>query len=301
MLDTGIHPMQRREFVRGFAGAALGSAILPNVSAEAGNPGPPFKFSVMLWTVYRELPFEQRLEKVAEAGYRAVELVREFEKWSDEDFRRANRKKSALGMTFDATAGVWTGIADPEARDAFLADLERFFATAEKLDCPAIIVLSGNRVEGLSHEAQHAACIEALKRAGELAARRKVTLLLENIDPEENPRYFLTSVAEGLEIVRKVDNPHVKFLYDFYHEQIAEGNLIAKLEKNVALVGAVHIADVPGRHEPGTGEINYAGIFRKLAQLKFNGYVAMEFEPTGDPVSSLRSARQLAERAVTAS
>ncbi|HZD07071.1 MAG TPA: hypothetical protein VE176_02420, partial [Candidatus Limnocylindrales bacterium] len=73
----------------------------------------------MLWTVYQNLPFEQRLEKVAEAGYRAVELVKEFENWSVSDFRQANAKKRSLGITFDATAGVWTGIADPSARDKF--------------------------------------------------------------------------------------------------------------------------------------------------------------------------------------
>jgi len=159
-------------------------------------------------------------------------------------------------------------------------------------------VLSGNRVEGLSHDAHHEACIEALKRGADLAAKQKATLLLENIDQEENPKYYLTSVAEGFEIVRKVNHPNVKFLYDFYHEQIAEGNLIEKLEKNIDLVGLVHIADVPGRHEPGTGEINYANIFRKLAQLKYDHYAAMEFEPAGDPVAALRSARELVTRSV---
>ena len=94
------------------------------------------------------------------------------------------------------------------------------------------------------------------------------------------------------EIVRAVNHPRVKFLYDFFHEQIAEGNLISKLEKNIAQVGLLHVADVPGRHEPGTGEINYASIYRKLAQLNYQGYVAMEFMPTGDPVPSLKKARE---------
>ena len=124
------------------------------------------------------------------------------------------------------------------------------------------------------------------------------TLLLENIDQEENPRYYLTSVAEGFEIVRKVGNPHVKFLYDFYHEQISEGNLIKKLKENIDFVGLVHIADVPGRHQPGTGEINYASIYRKLAELKYSGYAAMEFIPEGDPVAALRSAREMVISAV---
>jgi len=292
--------MNRREFAR-TAVAALGAAAIPSALSSAqpsGSNSLPFNLSVMLWTVYKDLPFEQRLEKVAEAGYQAVELVKEFENWTDADFRRTNSKKRSLGITFDATAGVWTGIADPRARDKFIADLKNFLPITEKLECRAIIVLSGNRVEGLSHDAHHEACIEALKRGADLAAKQKATLLLENIDQEENPKYYLTSVAEGLEIIRKVNHPNVKFLYDFYHEQIAEGNLIEKLEKNIDLIGLVHIADVPGRHEPGTGEINYANIFRKLAELKYDRYAAMEFEPAGDPVAALRSARELVMRSV---
>ena len=295
--------MNRREFTKTAAGTAF-AMVLPDSVLDAAadtKPTVPFKLSVMLWTINKQLSFEQRLEKVAEAGYGAVELVNEFLKWSDEDFRRMNNKKRSLGIIFDATAGVWKGIADPAGRDAFLTDLQNFFPVAHKLECPGVIVLSGNRVEGISHEAHHDACIEALKRAADLAANQNVTLLLENIDQEENPKYYLTSVAEGFEIVRKVDNPHVKFLYDFYHEQISEGNLIKKLEKNIDQVGLVHIADVPGRHEPGTGEINYTNIFRKLAELKYERYAAMEFEPTGDVVTSLRGARELAQRAVNAS
>ena len=269
--------MHRREFARKLASAALGAAVIPGFSTTRVE-SLPFQLSVMLWTVFKELPFEQRLEKVAEAGYHAVELVDEFGKWSADDFRRINRRKRSLGITFDATAGVWKGIADSAAREAFLADLRNFLSIAVELECPAIIVLSGDRVEGISREVHHQSCIETLKQAAEIAAKRDITLLLENIDPEENPKYYLTSVAEGFEIVRQVNQPNVKFLYDFYHEQISEGNLIEKLEKNIALTGLVHIADVPGRHEPGTGEINYANIFRKLAELNYAGYAAMEFE-----------------------
>ncbi len=209
--------MNRRNFARTIAGAALGAAALPSVPAlAAGDADVPFKLSVMLWTVYKPLPFDERLEKIAEAGYHAVELVNEFKDWTDEDFRKANAKKRSLGIVFDSTAGVWKGIADPGGRDAFLTDLKKFFPVAAKLECPTIIVLSGNRVEGASHEAHHNACIEALKPATDMAAKENVTLLLENIDQEENPKYYLTSVAEGFEIVRKVDNPHVKFLYDFF-------------------------------------------------------------------------------------
>jgi len=294
--------MRRRDFSRLLAGGVLGSAVLPAVPSLAASTEvqAPFHLSVMLWTIYRKLPFEQRLEKVAEAGYRAVELVDEYKNWSPDDFRRSSAKLRSLGIVVDAMAGVWTGIANPQTQQKFLADLTSLVPIAEQLECPAVIVLSGDRVEGLSREAHHQSCVENLKRAAEIADKRNLTLLLENIDQEENPKYYLTSVAEGFEIIRQVNHPRVKFLYDFYHEQISEGNLIAKLEKNIAQVGLMHVADVPGRHEPGTGEINYASIYRKLTQLNYQGYVAMEFKPEGDPVTSLRTAREEALRAALA-
>jgi len=292
--------MNRRQFGRTLAGTALAAPALAGLPvhpesalAEGEVSGVAFKISVMLWTVFQKLPFEERLEKVAEAGYHAVELVgSEYKDWSDEDFRRANRKRRELGITFDVTAGLAHGAADPDAREAFLSDLRQALPAMDKLECPAIIALSGNVVPGMSREDQHQGCIEGLKRAAEIAEKKDITILLENIDLEENPRYYLWSVAEGFEIIRKVDHPRVKFLYDFFHEQISEGNLIEKLEKNIEKVGLMHVADVPGRHEPGTGEINYANIYRKLAMLKYDRYLAMEFIPTGDPVASLRRARE---------
>ena len=262
--------------------------------ARAESVSPPFRMSVMLWTVFQNLPFEQRLEKVAEAGYTGTELVFEFEKWSDADFRHVNAKKRSLKLTFDATAGVKTGAADPRAHGAFLSEVERLLVVAEKMECSAIIVLSGDRVTNVSREVQHKTCVDNLRRAADAAGIRGVKVLIETIDPEENPDIYLSSVTEGAEIVRQANHPNAALLYDFYHEQVASGNLIAKLEKDIDIVGLVHIADVPGRHEPGTGEINYPNIYRKLAELQYGGYVAMEFLPTGDPLKSLESARKMA-------
>ena len=173
------------------------------------------------------------------------------------------------------------------------------------LDCPAMIVLSGNVVDGLSHKEQHQSCIDGLKRSAELVegkqlAGEPVRLLLECIDPEENPKYFLQSAAEAIEIVRAVNHPQVQFLYDMFHEQIAEGNLIEKLEKNMDVIGLIHVADVPGRHEPGTGEINYDNVYRKLAELNYRRNVAMEFKPQGDAVAALKKARDGVALAVKA-
>lgn len=297
--------MDRRTFNRILAGAGMGSVAAPSVlqgatpAAAPATPA-PYKISIMLWTVFRKMPFDRRLEKVSEAGFHNVELVNEFESWSNSDYARVNRKKHQLGITFDTTAGMHHGVGDPAEREAMLKDLEDMITVCHKLECPRLIVMSGNVVPGLTHADQHASCIEGLKRAAEKVEGKNVEILVENIDPEENPKYFLTSVAEGFDIIRAVNHPQVRFLYDFYHEQIAEGNLIEKMEKNIDLVGLFHIADVPHRHQPGTGEINYNNIYKKMVELKYDRYVAMEFMPVGDPVHILRAAREEAEHVAAA-
>jgi hydroxypyruvate isomerase len=305
--------MNRRNFTQALAAAAL-AAGAPKISAApdgyaALSTAPPFPLSVMLWTVFTDLPFEQRLGKVAEAGYRNVELVGEYNEhnWTAADFARANDTRKRLGIRFDATAGLQHaghehGVADPAHRDPLLAELKVALAQMETLGCPAMILLSGNVVPGLSREEQHASCIETLKQAAALIEGKEidgqpVRLLLECIDPEESPHHFLQSAAEGIDIVRAVDHPQVQFLYDIFHEQIAEGNLIEKLDKHIDVIGLIHVADVPGRHEPGTGEIHYGNIFRKLAELDYRRVVAMEFKPSGDEVTMLRAARALATSA----
>jgi hydroxypyruvate isomerase len=299
--------MHRRQFLGAAAAAACSTSALarsldPRIPSSSNNVSPaassapdstPFPLSIMLWTVYRDLPFDQRLDKVAEAGYHAAELVGEFKDWTPEDFTRVRKKRESLGITFDATSGVKSGLCDPGQREPLLKEVASILDVMAELQCDKLILLSGNKVEGLSHQQMHANCVDSIKFAADLAAKKNVELLIENIDPEENPKYFLTSVNEGFDIVREAAQPNVKFLYDFFHEQIAEGNLIEKLEKNIDVVGLVHIADVPGRHEPGTGEINYANIFRKLRDLHYRRYAAMEFIPTHDPVQSLKAAREM--------
>src|SRR5438067_2864067 len=300
--------MDRRAFGKQLSTLVLGAAVLESPAfgqshtrnaghsdVPAGQRPPlPFQLSVMLWTVFRNLPFEQRLQKIADAGYSNIELVGEFKTWKDEDFARANAKRKALGIAIDATAGLQHGISNPRERDAFLSEVKAILPVMEKLECPSLIVLSGNVIPGVSHADQHQSCIDCLKTTiplveGKTIDGRPVKLILENIDPVENPKYFLTSVAEGLEIIKAIDHPQVSFLYDLYHEQISEGNLIDKLVKNLKYVSIVHVADVPGRHEPGTGEINYTNILKKLVELKYDGMVAMEFLPTGDPLAALRA------------
>lgn len=299
-----MNAMNRRNFSKSLVGgAALGATAL----AQAGRSGSesttavPYNLSVMLWTVFRKLPFEERMEKVAEAGYKQIELVGEYKKWSEADFKRALAKQKELGITFDVTAGLKHGVGNPGERDGLLADVRNELPIMQRINCPAVIIMSGNVVPGMPRETQHQSCIEGLKRAAAIVEGKRINgqpvrLLLENIDPEENPKYYLTSVAEGFEIIRAVDHPQVRLLYDFFHEQIAEGNLIEKLKKNIEYTGLVHIADVPGRHIPGTGEIHYDNIYKTLVELNYQHTVAMEFLPLGDAVEELRRAKEQALR-----
>jgi len=297
--------LNRRKFAQTLGGGLLTSAMVGSAYTSVAQSEPrtasegAYGLSVMLWTILRDQPFEQRLEKVAQAGYRNVELVGEYAKWSDEEFTRAIAKRKQLGMRFDCTAGLKHSLCNPAERDALVSEFRATLPIMERLECPAMIVLSGNTVPGMTFEGQARSCVDGLKALGAVVDGRKISgesvrLLLENIDPEENPKYFLTSVARGFDIIKAVSHPQVQFCYDLFHEQIAEGNLIEKLEKNIQHVGLIHIADVPGRHKPGTGEINFANIFRKLRDLRYDRMVAMEFLPTGDPVEELRAARELA-------
>jgi hydroxypyruvate isomerase len=198
----------------------------------------------------------------------------------------------ALKITVDATSGVKAGFADLVGGEAFVAELKGFIPTVQRLGCGQVILLSGKRIEGAAPGVQKAACIEALKRAADILSAAGLTGVIEPIDRLENPSIYLDGVTEAFDIVRAVGSPKVKVLYDLYHEQRGQGNLIEKLEKNIDEVGLIHVADVPGRHEPGTGEIDYRNVYRKLAELHYGGVIAMEFYPTGDVVETLRKARE---------
>lgn len=288
--------MKRREFHKLMTGAALFSPALPALSRVLQSSIKP-RFSVMLWTLEKQDDFVRCLGVVAAAGYQGVELVGEFQGWSAEQCRQNIARIRSFGLTVDAMSGVKTGFADPQHTADFLLQVEAHLHSATVLGCPQIILLSGPRLQAFTPQTQRDTAIENLKRAAELAARSHIEIVIEPIDPLENPQIFLQTVTDGFEIARAAGQPNLKVLYDFYHEQRAFGNLLEKLENNIDLVGLVHIADVPGRHQPGTGEINYTNIYRKLAALRYDRWIAMEFYPTGNPTTTLQLARQAAERA----
>jgi hydroxypyruvate isomerase len=293
--------LTRRDFT-GLVTAALawpqiGSRISAQTTPAQSRVAKP-KTSVMMWTLNKIGTFEQNLERVSQAGYNQVELVSEFKNWSTSDMARILARMETLGISVDAMAGMTLGFADPSGGDAFLSELKTLIPVASRLACRQIILLSGKRIASPAADsesenpAQHSASIETLKRAAELLSAANVQGVIEPIDRLENPSIYLDGVTEAFAIVKAVSSPSLRVLYDLYHEQRSHGNLIEKLQQNIALVGLIHVADVPGRHQPGTGELDYGNIYRTLAQLNYTGTIAMEFYPTGDVVTTLRDARE---------
>lgn len=297
--------MDRRRFNQLMVGAALGqasSAMCAEAPAamKAGATGSSrFKgrFSVMLWTIDDKLPVERCIDIAGAAGYNGVELVGEYRSWSATETRQIKAQLHSLGLVVDAMSGIDAGFADPNGSAELVAGFTKLLPYAGNLECSRIILLSGRRIEGVAKQIQHQACIDNLKRIADLASRADIEVLIEPIDLLENPTGYLSSVTEGFEIVRAVGSQNLKVLYDFYHEQRGYGNLIEKLDANLDWIGLVHVADVPGRHEPGTGEIDYRNIYRRLAELNYDRFVAMEYYPTIDPLVSLQTARMAAVRA----
>ncbi len=283
--------MNRRDFSRIFAAAS----VLPSPFARAAlqpHPGTNLRFSVMLWTLARLAPMERAVEFVAQAGYNGVELTGEYKSWAPADFAFTLARLKSLNLVVDAVAGVKSYFADATTTDALINDVSNAITAAGRLECPQLILVSGKSSAATApRSVQRQICVENLKRLTPLIDRANIEIVIEPIDLLENPNACLTTVDEAAAIVKAVDHPRVRILCDLYHQQRQAGNLLETLEKNIALISLIHIADVPGRHQPGTGEIRYDAIFRKLSQLNYGRFLTMEFYPTGDPVETLRTAR----------
>jgi hydroxypyruvate isomerase len=289
--------MNRRRFGQLLLASGLES-VLFRAGARADSPATSTpRFSCEIGML--KLPsYDRCIEVVAEAGYQGVELVGYFQTWTPEEQRRLMAKMRSLGVMIDMLSGLQASFAIPDQTEEFVARVEAHCRIAQGLGCPQINIKSGKKIDGVDPKAQVAAAIENLKRASDVADKAGINIVIEPIDLIENPTIFLTSVKDGFEIVRAVNRPNVKVLYDFYHEQRGGGNLIEKLEKNIDWVGLIHIADVPGRNEPGTGEIDYTNIYRSLGKLGYSRFIAMEYAPTSEPVASLRKARMEAQQAM---
>jgi len=196
-----------------------------------------------------------------------------------------------------AVEGPEFPLIDPATREGAIEDLERAIDAAERVGCGAVNVIPGRRQDRLDPAEAHLAVVESLRRVAPRAERAGVTLLVEPINAVDHPGVALTASSEGYKIVDAIGSQNVQLLYDVYHQQITEGNLTANLRTHVDAIGYVHVGDVPGRQEPGTGEINYPNVLSALADAGYEGIVSCEFEPTGDPEAAIRDVGSLLESA----
>jgi len=251
------------------------------------------RLSVCIEMIFRELPFMDRIGAVADAGFPAFE----FWGWRSKDVKAILKKKQDYGLAV-SSFGVDPSarIVDYGTRNEFIKGVGDSVETALKLECSRLIVTTGNEIKGVPRETQHQNVVKSLKEAAELVEKTDVMLVLEPLNIlVDHKGYFLYSSSEGFEILREVDSPNVKLLYDIYHQQITEGNLIATITENIGSIGHFHSADVPGRHEFGTGEINYANVLKKIDELGYDGFVGLEFMPLADSKEALGMVKRTVE------
>ncbi|HME06521.1 MAG TPA: TIM barrel protein [Bryobacteraceae bacterium] len=295
--------MHRRNFLhtslRYSSAAALCAAPISAQSSAQGsaqspppNSAPNHRSSVMLWTL--KGPFEQKLEIAAHAGLQSVELVDEHLAWSDSQIEEKKRFARSLHLGMDTLIAQpsWktrpVSMVRPEHSANFLADLDRALVFAQKLEIPQVILMSGDEVPGRTHEEQYQSLLDNSRRAADLAAKANLQLIIEPLNSKvDHHDFFLTTCVEGLKLVKQVDNPHFRLLFDIYHEQVQTGNVIRTLKAAAPYVAVFHIADNPGRNDPGSGEMNYANIYQAIAGTGYKGYVTMEYLPIGDQLQSL--------------
>ena len=257
------------------------------------GPAPyDFRLAVCSEMVFLPLPHLERVHRIAELGFDV-----EIWDWTNKDVDAL----VATGATFSSMTGYVTGrLADAEGADELLRTAEQSVRVAHRLGCPRL-VLHGTGLDpaGLpvvpSHEVSGAMWVQAvrtLERIAALGRREGVVFCLENLNTAvDHPGVPFARLADVLSVVRAVDDPHLRIMLDVYHAQIGEGNLVAGLRAAAPWVGEVQVADVPGRCEPGTGEICHPAIARALADLGWTGTVGLEAWASGDSTAALERFR----------
>jgi hydroxypyruvate isomerase len=244
------------------------------------------------WLFAAEEPeFAARISRAAAAGVPAVE----FWTWRDKDLGAVQAKLAETRMQVEGLLSQPEGrLVDPATHDDFLQGVVDSAPIAASLGCPNLIVLAGDRLDGIPDSTQRAAVVEALKHAAPIAAQHGVRLLLEPLNTRiDHVGHFLEWTADGLTIVEEVDAPNVLLLLDLYHSAVMDERLDEAVYGRIDLVGHVHVADTQGRHEPGTGTVDWPATIGWLLRAGYTGRLGLEYMPTRDSAESLSFLRQI--------
>jgi len=234
----------------------------------------------------------------AKMGFPAIEFWLHDQHGKDlQALRQATREcgVEVSNINVNSVAGdIGGSLVDPRDRSKYLKRLKKVMHIAQTLDCRRMITCSGNLLKGLTKPQQTRSMASTLREACKLAEKQGMTLLLEPLNTVvDHAGYFLISAKAGLRVVNDIGSPNLKLLYDIYHMQIMEGNIMQTITENIQSIGHIHCAGVPGRHELDLGELNYHNILNKIDEVKYEGYVGLEYYPTIKSEESLRRVMQL--------
>lgn len=241
------------------------------------------RFSANLTLLFGELPFLDRFEAAARAGFRAVEFVSPYDHAPGTLGALLDRHGLEVSV-FNLPAGDWArgdrGLAcDPRRAAEFRDGLPRAAAYARALRCPRVHLMAGVVPPGLARAEAEAAYAASVRLAAETLGAEGITVLLEAINDRDMPGYLVTGSAQALAVIDAVALPNVRFQYDAYHLHVMGEDLAAALDRAWPRLGHVQIADAPGRHEPGTGEIDLRGLLARLDARGWSGFVGCEYRP----------------------
>ena len=258
------------------------------------------KKSVCIEMLFTEVPFEDRFRFSRESGFDYIE----FWSWKDKDIQKIKE----LCRTHDLKIASFSGdqdfsMVDESQKDDYISFVKESIEIAKFLNCGNLVIHSNalgengvviNHYLNLRYNKKIAVMSDVLKTLAAIAEKANVTLALEGLNTTiDHPGNFLTSTKEAAELIRLVNSSYLKILYDVYHMQIMEGNIINTLNEYIDAIGYIHIADVPGRHEPGTGEINFTNVMKTLKKLKYDGIIGFELAPLHDSKKAVRSIANL--------
>jgi hydroxypyruvate isomerase len=248
-------------------------------------------FTANLTMLFTERPFLERFAAARSAGFSTVEYLFPYE-YEAPHLAELLAKNQLKQVLFNLPAGDWSkgdrGIAaDPARVSEFRAGVERALDYARILGVGQLNCLAGKIQSDISPDAQWQTLRENLQFAADALAGQGVKLLVEFINRSDIPGFLLHRTEQTLRLLDEVDRANVFLQYDIYHAQREEGELTATLRTHLGRIGHIQLADNPGRHQPGTGEINFPFVFEQLEKLGYQGYIGLEYVPTPDTLSSL--------------
>ena len=288
--------VSRRELLKGIAkGVTMASVFSLSPVSSSGQEihATPrkgrIKQSVSRWC-YQKIPLDELCQRSAEMGLKAIDLL------GVEEWEVPHRYGLICSMGYAGGGDIPNALNRMENHAKIEEGFRKNIPIAAKEGVPNVITFSGNR-GGMSDEEGAKNTIVGLNRVKKIAEDNGVTICLELLNSKvDHHDYMCDHTAWGVRVMEAVNSPRVKLLYDIYHMQIMEGDLIRTIQKNIQWLGHFHTGGVPGRHElDNTQEVHWDAVMRGIAATNYNGYVAHEFVPTRDPLTSLREAVDLCD------